>query len=114
VPGGESISESLRAVYCGFRRLKRRRKRAARDLARRLPRSGLSRRASRVWSLVSQGVLRLGGLGKRTSSKPKKTPQAARKRKIALIRFGSAYGQCFIHQTPSLPPKNEPGPNILG
>jgi hypothetical protein len=56
----------------------------------------------------------LGGLGGLTSSRPKKTPQAARKRNMALMRFGNAYGHCFIHQTPSLPPTKEPGPNRLG
>lgn len=102
-----------RAVYCGLRRLKRRRKRAVRDLAMRLPRSGLSRRASRVWGLLVGG-LEGGGLGGLTSSRPRKTPQAARKRNMALMRFGNAYGQCFIHQTPSLPPTKEPGPTRLG
>jgi hypothetical protein len=36
------------------------------------------------------------------------------KMNIALNTFGRAYGQCCIHQTPSLPPKVEPGPNNHG
>ena len=49
-----------------------------------------------------------------TSSRPRITAIVDAVMKLALMRFGNAYSQCFIHQTPFRPPKIESDPNKCG
>lgn len=107
------VSSTLTAIYSRERERYSRRMMVASRLPIARPGSGLILRLSDVYY-----VLALNELDEHweslASSSPRMTPVAAVKRKKALNRLGNAYGQCFIHQTPSFPPKTELSPNNPG